>query len=31
MPLAILLIGAVGVFLTVRNRSRKLAAAQRED
>lgn len=31
MPLAILLIGAVGVALTVRNRSRKLAAARQKE
>ena len=31
MPLAILLIGAVGVAVTVRNRSRKLAAAQQKE
>ena len=31
MPLAVLLIGAVGVALTVRNRSRKLAAAQQKE
>ena len=31
MPLAILLIGAVGVAFTVRNRSRKLAAAQQKE
>ena len=31
MPLAILLIGAIGVFFTVRNRSRKLAVAQNKE
>jgi cytochrome c-type biogenesis protein CcmH len=31
MPLAILLIGAFGVALTVRNRSRKLAAARQKE
>ena len=31
MPLAILLIGAVGVGFTVRNRSRKLAAARQKE
>jgi cytochrome c-type biogenesis protein CcmH len=31
MPIAVLLIGAIGVFFTVRNRGRKLAAAQKED
>lgn len=31
MPIVILLIGAIGVFFTVRNRSRKLAAAQNKE
>ena len=31
MPIVILLIGALGVFFTVRNRSRKLAAAQNKE
>jgi len=31
MPIVILLIGAIGVFFTVRNRSRKLAAAQKKE
>jgi cytochrome c-type biogenesis protein CcmH len=31
MPIAVLLIGAIGVFFTVRNRSRKLAAAQNKE
>ena len=31
MPLTVLLIGAIGVALTVRNRSRKLAAAQQKE
>ena len=31
MPLVVLLIGAVGVAITVRNRSRKLAAAQQKE
>ena len=31
MPIAILLVGALGVALTVRNRSRKLAAAQNKE
>ena len=31
MPLAVLLIGAIGVALTVRNRSRKLAAAKQKE
>ena len=31
MPLALLLFGALGVFLTVRNRSRKLAAAKQKE
>lgn len=31
MPIVLLLIGATGVFFTVRNRSRKLAAARQEE
>jgi cytochrome c-type biogenesis protein CcmH len=31
MPLAILLIGAIGIAITVRNRSRKLAAARQKE
>ena len=31
MPIAILLVGALGVTFTVRNRSRKLAAAQNKE
>ena len=30
LPIAVLLIGGIGVFFTVRNRGRKLAAAQKE-
>jgi cytochrome c-type biogenesis protein CcmH/NrfF len=30
LPLVILLVGAIGVFFTVRNRNRKLAALQQE-
>ncbi len=30
LPMAVLLVGAIGLFFTVRNRGRKLAAAQKE-